>query len=179
MVSAGADRLRTALESTLAGLLPSLAAYVKWEYRVVSATPGEPVLVSGSPVSAACPFGTLANIQLWPGASGGYAVPAPGTLITVEFHEGNTEKPAVANLDPSVPATLVTLGGPTSLPAALAAPSVAALGVLESFVAAVTTAAAEPTYNLFAAQVITAGGTAASALPPVLLEIPTKIDLLA
>lgn len=103
------DRLRTALEQTLAGLLPKLACYLRWEYRVVSVTPGPPVLISGVPVDVTCPHGQLANITLWPGPDGGYATPAPGSLILVEFHDGNPQKPAVCGLSPITPPILTTL----------------------------------------------------------------------
>ena len=104
------DRLRTAIAQVLAGMLPKLACYLRWEYRVVAATPGQPVKISGIPVDPTCPHGQLANITLWPGPDGGYAVPTPGSLILVEFHDGNPEKPAVCGLDPSVPPVLTTLG---------------------------------------------------------------------
>jgi len=105
------DRLRTALEQTLTGLLPKLANYLRWEYRVLSVVPGPPVLISGVPVDVTCPHGPLANITLWPGSDGGYAIPATGSLILVEFHDGNPQKPAVCGLDPSSVPILTTLGG--------------------------------------------------------------------
>lgn len=104
------DRLRAAWEQILIAILPSLATYVRWEYRVTGVQPGPPVLVSGSPVAGACPFGTLANITLWPGPSGCYALPAVGSLVLVEFHEGNPAKPSVCGLDPNVPPTEIVLG---------------------------------------------------------------------
>ena len=108
----GADRFRASQEAILSGFLTSQAAYARWEYRVAGVTPGPPVTVSGVPVDPVrCPFGPLANITLWPGPDGGYAVPAAGSLVLVEFHDGNVAKPAVCGLDPSVPAALTTLGG--------------------------------------------------------------------
>ena len=105
------DRLRDAMAGILKALLPSLATYVKWEYRVVGTSPGPPVTVSASPVAASCPFGPQANITLWPGPSGAYAVPAPGSLVLLEFHEGSASKPSICGLDPNVPPVLTTLGG--------------------------------------------------------------------
>ena len=111
---AGADRFRASQEAILSGFLTSQAAYARWEYRVSGVTAGPPVTVSGVPVDATrCPFGNLANITLWPGPDGGYAVPAMGSLVLVEFHDGNVAKPAVCGLDPSVPAVLTTLAGGT------------------------------------------------------------------
>ena len=104
------DRLAAAWKAILASLLPTLATYVRWEYRVSAVTPGQPVMISGTPAGGS-PFGTLANIALWPGPSGAYAVPQVGSLILVEFHEGNPAKPAVCGLDPSSTPTLTTLGG--------------------------------------------------------------------
>lgn len=105
------DRLKVAWEQILTALLPSLATYVKWEFRVQSSLPGPPVTISAAAVSADCPWQTLANITLWPGPSGAYAIPAPGTLVLVEFHEGNPGKPSIAGLDPNNVPILTTLGG--------------------------------------------------------------------
>lgn len=103
------DRLIHALENVVGGSLPAardiLAAFIQWEYRVIDVTPGPPVLISGTPVATvgnlACPFGPLANIALWPGPSGGYSTPAPGSLILVAFNDGNPAKPRVSGLDPN------------------------------------------------------------------------------
>ena len=109
------DRLRESLESIVSLVIPrvvdALAVWARWEYRVTGVSPGPPVLVSGSPVSASCPFGPLASITLWPGPDGAYAIPQPGTLVLLEFHEGNSAKPAICGLDPSGVPTLTTLGG--------------------------------------------------------------------
>lgn len=110
------DRFRDAMVGVLGSLGTSTeivlaqAVFLKWEYTVVSVTPGPPVLISGRPVNLACPFGPLANITLWPGPDGGYSIPIPGSRVLVEFHEGSPSKPAVCGLDPnSVPAP-ITLG---------------------------------------------------------------------
>lgn len=105
------DRLRNAIRAVLQGMLPTLPNFLKWRYAVVGVTPGRPVTISGTPVSSNCPHGDLANITLRPGPDGGYAVPAIGSIVTIEFIEGNPELPEVCGLDPSVPATLTTLGG--------------------------------------------------------------------
>jgi hypothetical protein len=109
------DRLREALEGVVSQIMPriaaSLAVYMRWEYTVAGVTPGPPVLISGVPASTTCPFGPLANITLWPGADGGYAIPAPGSLVLVEFHDGSPAKPAVCGLDPNVPPLVTFLGG--------------------------------------------------------------------
>lgn len=110
------DRLRLAWQQILTGLLPALATYVRWEFRVTSVNPGPPVLISATPVSSECPFGQsggISNITLWPGPSGAYAVPAIGSLVLLEFHEGNPAKPSIAGLDPNVPPTPITLGSGT------------------------------------------------------------------
>lgn len=107
------DRLRVAWQQILTGLLPALATYVRWEFRVQSVNPGPPVLITATPVSAACPFGQdqgLSNITLWPGPSGSYAVPAVGSIVLLEFHEGDPSKPSIAGLDPNQVPTLITLG---------------------------------------------------------------------
>jgi hypothetical protein len=105
------DRLRDAIEAVLRGMLPTLPNYLRWEYRCVAVSPGPPVLISGVPIDETCPHGTLANIALWPGPDGGYAIPVIGSLILVEFHDGNPEKPAVCGLDPNSTPTLTTFGG--------------------------------------------------------------------
>lgn len=110
------DRFRDAVVGVLGSMgtatemVLAQAVFLKWEYVVVSATPGPPVLISGQPVNLSCPFGPLANITLWPGPSGSYAVPTPGSKILVEFHEGSPSKPAVCGLDPSSVPAPITLG---------------------------------------------------------------------
>lgn len=111
-----ADRFRDALVGTLRAILTgpemvaALAPYLKWEYIVAGVTPGPPVLISGTPVNPACPFGPLANITLWRGPAGSYAVPVVGSKVVVEFHDGSPAKPAVAGLDPTQTPTTITLG---------------------------------------------------------------------
>ena len=108
----GADRFRASQEAILAGFLTSQAAFAQWEYRVSGATPGSPPTVSGVPVDPVrCPFGPLANISVWPGPDGGYAVPAPGSLVLVGFNDGNVAKPRICGMDPSVPPILTTFAG--------------------------------------------------------------------
>jgi hypothetical protein len=101
------DRLAQALEAIVNAILPSLAAYLQWEYRVVDVTPGLPVRISATPVETsgqfACPFGPQANIQLWPGPSGGYSTPVVGSLVLLAFNDGNPAKPRIAGLDPTTP----------------------------------------------------------------------------
>jgi hypothetical protein len=107
------DRVRVSLESIVALLVPRIAAalavYAKWEYRVTGVVEGPPVLISGNPVSSACPFGPLANITLWPGPDGAYALPQSGSLVLIEFHEGTETKPSVCGLDPNVAPLLTTI----------------------------------------------------------------------
>jgi hypothetical protein len=158
------DRLRDAFSAILDALLPALATYVKWEYRVVGTSPGPPVTISASPVSAACPFGTLANITLWPGPTGGYAVPAPGSLVLVEFHEGSPAKPSVCGLDPNVPPLMVTLGGPTALPVIPAIWGSTLAVDLTTFAVAMAAAATGPLAPMAAPA--TALQSAIAALPP-------------
>jgi len=113
-VSSPADRLRLAWQQILSGLLPALATYVRWEFRVLSVSPGPPVLISASAVNGACPFPSpISNITLWPGPCGCYAIPPVGSLVLLEFHEGSETKPSIAGLDPSNPPILITLGAGT------------------------------------------------------------------
>jgi hypothetical protein len=106
------DRLKSAWEA-INGALLRLATYVRWEYRVQGVVPGPPVLISATPAGAS-PFGNLANITLWPGPSGAYALPPVGSLVLVEFHEGDPSKPSICGLDPAQVPTLTTLGGGTA-----------------------------------------------------------------
>jgi hypothetical protein len=118
------DRFQDAIQSMLALMVPRIASalgvYARWEYRVSAVKPGPPVLVSGAPVSSSCPFGSLADIAIWPGPDGSYALPAEGSLILVEFHDGSPAKPAICGLDPNVPPTEIVLGAGTD-PIALSA----------------------------------------------------------
>jgi len=102
------DRLRANVEKLFTLLLPFIAYTMRWEYTVVAFTPpapGVPGTVDGVPVDPTrCPFGVLAGIALWRGPSGVPCLPAVGSRVLVEFHDGNPAKPAVCGVDPSVPA---------------------------------------------------------------------------
>jgi hypothetical protein len=108
------DRFRDAIEAVLVGLLPTILPRVmarcfRWQYRVQGVSNGPPVTVSGVPVSSKCPYGNLANIELWPGPSGVYAVPAPGSIVLLGFVDG--EIPCIVGLDPNVAPIMTTIGG--------------------------------------------------------------------
>jgi hypothetical protein len=105
------DRFVTAFRAILNALLPTLANFGHWEYRVTEVLPGPPVLISGVPVSVNCPFGNLARITLWPGPTGGYATPAIGSRVLVAFVDGDPQKPRIAGLDPNSTPVLTTLAG--------------------------------------------------------------------
>jgi hypothetical protein len=110
----------------------------RWTYRVVAVDPGPPVKISATPAGAS-PYGDLANIKLWPGPSGGYATPLPGSLVTIRFNDGDPAQAAVDGLDPDSFPTSIKLGGPAPLPGALAPPLVVLMGAHSTWVAALQT----------------------------------------
>ena len=101
------DRGRQSLERILLLLLPNLAAYITWEYVVLAATPGPPVILDLAPTGTTNPFGPLSNITLWPGPDGGVAVPTPGKRVRLRFTNGDKTKPEVCGLDPTDTPTVV------------------------------------------------------------------------
>jgi hypothetical protein len=159
-----ADRFRDAiigiLRTLLTGpeLLTSMAPYLKWEYTVQSVEPGPPVLISGTPVNPNCPFGSLANITLWPGPDGGYATPIPGSRVLIEFHDGSPAKPAVCGLDPNTNPIQVDFGLEAESFIALAIPNDA------NWVAATTLATALGVYAGAIAAIADPTGSATTAL---------------
>lgn len=108
------DRMVTAIQGILDALLPTLAYYATYEYRVLAAlpvaVPPTPVLAGQSvtidcvaidpPVLATFPR-ELSNLTLWPGPSGLVAIPAVGSLVRVGFVNGSPARPFVAGLDPA------------------------------------------------------------------------------
>jgi hypothetical protein len=102
-----ADRGRAALEKLVGLILPNLAAYVVWEYQVIAATPGPPVVLDLLPTGTSNPFGPLSSVTLWPGPDGGVAVPTPGKLVRLRFANGDKTKPEVCGLDPTDTPTVV------------------------------------------------------------------------
>jgi hypothetical protein len=108
------DRLAVALEGILAALLPTIAYYTTYEYRVLAALPplvppapvpaGTSVTIdcvaTDPPVLATFPS-QLAGLVLWPGPSGLVAIPAVGSIVRVGFVNGDPAKPFVAGLDPA------------------------------------------------------------------------------
>lgn len=105
------DRLLSAFDRILTLLRPRLAFYAVWEYRVVSTSGTGPVRIDARAVSALCPMPDLAGITLWPGPSGCYAVPVPGSSVRVAFVDGDPTKPAIVGLDPNSAPSLVYLSG--------------------------------------------------------------------
>lgn len=109
-----ADRMTVAIQGILDALLPTLAYYATYEYRVLAALPLVPPpapLVAGTPVTIDCVAidppvlatfpRELAKMPLWPGPSGLVAIPAVGSLVRVGFVNGSPARPFVAGLDPA------------------------------------------------------------------------------
>ena len=105
------DRLLSAFDRLLTLLRPRLAFYAVWEYRVVSTSGTGPVRIDARAVSSLCPMPDLAGITLWPGPSGCYAVPVPGSSVRIAFVDGDPTKPAIVGLDPNSAPALVYLSG--------------------------------------------------------------------
>lgn len=109
------DRLQESLRAILAALLPTLAYYAVWEYRVLNVSPplgppapvklGVPILVDCVALDAATAATlppTLSAKVLQPGPSGLVAIPAIGSVVLVGFANGSPGKPYVHSLDPNV-----------------------------------------------------------------------------
>lgn len=105
------DRLLSAFDRLLTLLRPRLAYYAVWEYRVVTTSGTGPVKLDARAVSPLCPMPDLAGMTLWPGPSGCYAVPVPGSSVRVAFVDGDPTKPAIVGLDPLSAPTIVYLSG--------------------------------------------------------------------
>jgi hypothetical protein len=113
---AAIDRL---LEARLAGM-PYLARY---EYKVQGVHAGTPGItpttidcVCTDVATAATIPRNLAGVVLWPGSSGVLAIPKVGSLVRIAFTQG---APEVVGLDPRSIPQLITLGGPSPVPACL------------------------------------------------------------
>ena len=144
------DRLKSNVERLFTLLLPFIAYTMRWEYLVVSATPGVPGVpgtVDGVPVDLSrCPFGPLTGIALWRGPSGVASVPALGSRVLVEFHDGNPAKPAVCGVDPTIPAIV-----PDVPPAPLTV-----AGALATFATPLSTGAIDPAVKSASLALLTA-----------------------
>ena len=144
------DRLLTAFARIIDLLQPRLLYLAIWEYRVVSVSGTGPVKISARAVAATCPLPELSAITLWPGPSGAYAVPLPGTSVRVAFADGDPTKPMIVGLDPAATpisvyahaGTLVELGDALAVPLAKAAPVSADMAAIVAQLGALTTFAA-------------------------------------
>ena len=124
-----ADRLKAALESLFALMLPRLAYMMQWEGRVILAAPPAPtpafisalfqgpatyvtpgfVNVQLTDPDALAIFGpkfSTIPIALWGDASGFVCVPTVGSLVRVGFVNGSPVRPFIAGTDPTVFPTL-------------------------------------------------------------------------
>ena len=140
------DRLLTAFARIIDLLQPRLLYLAVWEYRVVSVSGTGPVTVSARAVASSCPLPDLSAITLWPGPSGAYAVPVPGSSVRVSFADGDPTKPMIVGLDPAnTPLAVyvhagvsVELGDATAAPLAKAAPVAADMASIVTQLAALT-----------------------------------------
>jgi hypothetical protein len=187
-VTTDPDRAKAILERLFDLMLPTLAAYVTWEYQVIDATPGPPVVLDLLPTGTGNPFGPLSRLTLWPGPDGGVAVPTPGKLVRVRFANGDPSKPEVCGLDPTDTPSIVyqyglqvNVGSAAATPLALAIPVTTAFADIETFIAALQTVLAQMVagYVSLTAPQIAAWTAAASALTASLvaqaLATPTVI----
>jgi len=173
------DRLLTAFARIIDLLQPRLLYLATWEYRVVSVSGTGPVTVSARAVASSCPLPDLSAITLWPGPSGAYAVPVPGSSVRVSFADGDPTKPMIVGLDPAnTPLAVyahagvsVELGDASAALLAKAVPVAADMAALSTALAALTTFAGTcvtvppgtPAVTLAAANATAAGILAAQA----------------
>jgi hypothetical protein len=139
------DRLQDSLRAILAALLPTLAYYGVWEYRVLGSVP--PVLAPpvplplGTPITVDCVAldaavaatlpPTLSAKVLQPGPSGLVAIPKVGSVVLVGFANGSPGKPYIHSLDPSqAPGYTPFTPFAQALSVAATTPQVAAAGLL-------------------------------------------------
>lgn len=151
------DRLGSSLAAIQRAQLPRLPFLAVWEYRVIAFTPGPPVTIDCQaidPDAIATLPPTLVGVTLWPGPSGFVAVPTIGSIVRVQFINGDPSKAAIVGLDPNVQPTLVfgyapviELGDVTASPLAKAGPLTTlytALGVWAAAVSGALSAAGFP-----------------------------------
>jgi hypothetical protein len=138
------DRLAKALASILAALLPTIAYYAIYEYRVLVAKPLAPPptpVLSGRSVTVDCVAidppvlatfpRELSGLVIWPGPSGLVAIPAVGSLVRVGFVNGSPARPYIQGLDPAgIPTGSSMLSFASSLSTAVSTPQCAAAGLL-------------------------------------------------
>ena len=119
------DRLKAALESIFALMLPRLSYFCQWEGRVLLAVPPTPSTAFASalfqgPATYTTPgyvnvqltdpdalaiFGPAFSsipIVLWGDASGFVCVPTVGSLVRVGFVNGSPVRPFIAGTDPTI-----------------------------------------------------------------------------
>jgi hypothetical protein len=125
------DRLRDSMAGINAALSPRQVYMGIWEYSVISAQPGPPVVIDCTVVdaetSAHLPT-QLTGLKLWPGPSGGVAVPPPGSIVRIGFVNYDPTKPYVAGLDPDKIPLQATLDASVSVAVGPSAPIVTLAG---------------------------------------------------
>lgn len=172
------DRMRDALSSINRALNPREVFALQWEYSVIDAKPGPPVVIDCAAVDAETTEhlpAQLTGLILWPGPSGFVAQPAPGSIVRVGFINGDPSKPTVIGLDPNATSLLVfgfvtvtmQLGDQSATPVAKAAPLVTFLGALQTWSAAVAGALSTAGFPIVAPQaaLVTAIASASSSTP--------------
>jgi len=115
------DRLRGAFLRLVRAVWPQLLYFATYEAKVVASSPPAAtqsqlggltwvvsVVFTDAAVAAILP--PLAGITMWPGPVWGYSQPAVGSLVRVQFVNGDPSKPAIVGLDPSTLPTAINVG---------------------------------------------------------------------
>jgi hypothetical protein len=123
------DRLKAAIETLFAQMLPRLPYCIQWEGIVLLAVPPTPTaafvsalyqgpatyttpgfvnvqLVDSAALEIFGPSFSTIPIPLWGDASGFVSVPTVGSLVRVGFVNGSPSKPYIAGTDPMIFPTL-------------------------------------------------------------------------
>lgn len=170
------DRLQDNLYAVIGALLPRLALFAEWEYRIASVTPSQPILfdlILADPANAfakqcGLPL-SLARVPLWPGPGGIVSIPAIGSVVLVRFNNADAGKYVVSGIDPTAvtKSAAVGVGGiGASLPLAQAAWVSALQGAIAAAATAMS-ASGDPS-------VVAVGSALSSALAGV-TPVPTTV----
>lgn len=184
LVASDADRRLSALRKLHEQLDPLRPFRGVAEFRVVSL---ESKRANLAPVRSSTGLPQLLRCVTYPGVGGAETQPAIGSRVLVGFVDSDPSRPAILGFEDYegsgfVPvkvtlnaSTFVDVGGSGAATLAKSAPATTALNAIGTWIAACTAAlAANPTYTLFQAAMVTPGATVAAALTAAVALLPTS-----
>lgn len=180
--------LRALIREEVAGAsssagVPAGAVFAPWEYSVAEATDST---VTARRADSSCPWPDVVQIPIYPGIAGARYRPAVGSIVGVQFANGDPSKPRIVWADQTVPVTSaidgsssVTVGASLTPVVSSSSGVVVSPGTVPAPPQAVAMAPAVTTFAQAAATMAAPVGAAFTALAAFAADVGTNVPATA